>query len=204
MHDDDDDDDDDIKQTKKQEILQLTAEKKIVPWTQERPLNDANQAVIDLGNNKARYCYVLAHERNAQKLKGRDGGKWKKTYASERLSQRGGLFNASNFGLAKRGLLVSRRCPRVYLCGVIAVVTATLEHSLHASHKLPKSSFRPCFCLLISSHLLSSLQPLTLVKSAPVWHSSRLCEVLLPKLFAFGESQLCSPLASDKFQKTAS
>lgn len=73
-------------------MLQLTAEKKVVPWTQKRPWEDANQAVVDLGNNKARYCYVLAHERNAHKLKGRYGGKWKKTYASERPLQRGGFL----------------------------------------------------------------------------------------------------------------
>lgn len=105
----------------------------------------------------------------------------KKTYASERLSQRAGLFNASNFGL---GRTVSRRCPRVYLSGVIAVVTATLEHFELTSHKVPKSSFLPSSCLLISSHLLSSLQPLTVVEIAPFWHSSRPFGLLLPKLLA--------------------
>lgn len=56
-------------------MLELTAEKKVIPWTQARPLKDANQAVIDLGNNKARYRYVLVNEGNLQKLKEQDGGK---------------------------------------------------------------------------------------------------------------------------------
>lgn len=58
-----------------QEMLELTAEKKVIPWTQARPLKDANQAVVDLGNNKARYRYVLVNEGNVQKLKEQDGGK---------------------------------------------------------------------------------------------------------------------------------
>lgn len=43
------------------EMLELTAEKGIKPWIQERPMKDANQAVIDMVDGKARYRYVLAN-----------------------------------------------------------------------------------------------------------------------------------------------
>ncbi|OTB05374.1 hypothetical protein M426DRAFT_10699 [Hypoxylon sp. CI-4A] len=45
-----------------QEMLQLAADKKIKTWVQERPLKDANQAIIDMDEGKARYRYVLVNE----------------------------------------------------------------------------------------------------------------------------------------------
>ncbi|KAK7527881.1 chaperonin 10-like protein [Phyllosticta citriasiana] len=50
-----------------QEMLELAAEKKIKPWIQERPLDDANQAVVDMENGKARYRYVLVNQKVAGK-----------------------------------------------------------------------------------------------------------------------------------------
>ena len=44
------------------EMLQLAAEKKIRPWIQERPMKDANQAIVDMEDGKARYRYVLVNE----------------------------------------------------------------------------------------------------------------------------------------------
>lgn len=56
-------------------MLESTAEKIVVPWTQARPLKDANQAAVDLDNNEARCRYVLVNEGNVQKLKGGDVAK---------------------------------------------------------------------------------------------------------------------------------
>ena len=44
------------------EMLELAAEKKIKSWVQERPMKDANQAVVDMNDGKARYRYVLMNE----------------------------------------------------------------------------------------------------------------------------------------------
>ncbi|OTA65223.1 NADP-dependent alcohol dehydrogenase C [Hypoxylon sp. EC38] len=44
------------------QMLQLAADKNIRPWIQERPLKEANQAVIDMEKGKARYRYVLVNE----------------------------------------------------------------------------------------------------------------------------------------------
>ncbi|KAI1388362.1 NADP-dependent alcohol dehydrogenase C [Hypoxylon trugodes] len=44
------------------EMLQLAADKKIKSWIQERPLEEANQAIVDMENGKARYRYVLVNE----------------------------------------------------------------------------------------------------------------------------------------------
>ncbi|KAG8861344.1 hypothetical protein FRB91_008210 [Serendipita sp. 411] len=41
------------------EMLQLAADRNVRPWIQERPMTEANKAVVDLGNDKARYRYVL-------------------------------------------------------------------------------------------------------------------------------------------------
>ncbi|KAG8819765.1 hypothetical protein FRC17_010340 [Serendipita sp. 399] len=41
------------------EMLQLAADRNVRPWIQERPMQDANQAVVDLGEGKPRYRYVL-------------------------------------------------------------------------------------------------------------------------------------------------
>lgn len=47
------------------EMLDLTVEKKVKPWIQKRALKDANEVVVDLAANKARYRYVLVNEAHA-------------------------------------------------------------------------------------------------------------------------------------------
>ena len=44
------------------EMFQLAADKGIKPWIQERPMREANQAIVDLEDGKARYKYVLVNE----------------------------------------------------------------------------------------------------------------------------------------------
>jgi alcohol dehydrogenase (NADP+) len=51
------------------EMLEFAAEKKIHPFTQERPMSDANQAIIDMEKGGARYRYVLVNEKHAKELK---------------------------------------------------------------------------------------------------------------------------------------
>jgi alcohol dehydrogenase (NADP+) len=51
------------------EMLQLAADKQIKPWVQTRPMSDANQAVIDMENGKARYRYVLVNEKHLEGAK---------------------------------------------------------------------------------------------------------------------------------------
>lgn len=41
------------------EMLQLAADKKIKPWVQKKSMKEANQAIIDMEQGKARYRYVL-------------------------------------------------------------------------------------------------------------------------------------------------
>lgn len=41
------------------EMLQLAADKKVKPWIQKRSMKDANQAIVDMADGKARYRYVL-------------------------------------------------------------------------------------------------------------------------------------------------
>jgi alcohol dehydrogenase (NADP+) len=48
------------------EMLQLAAEKKVLPWIQERPMHDISAALADMDANKARYRYVLSNEMGAQ------------------------------------------------------------------------------------------------------------------------------------------
>ncbi|KAI0798846.1 zinc-binding dehydrogenase [Xylaria sp. FL0064] len=48
-----------------EQMLQLAADKKIKPWVEERPMKDANQAIIDMEEGKARYRYVLVNEKAA-------------------------------------------------------------------------------------------------------------------------------------------
>lgn len=43
-------------------MLQLAVEKNVKPWIQERPLKEANKAVVDMQDGKARYRYVLVNE----------------------------------------------------------------------------------------------------------------------------------------------
>ncbi|KAF2088358.1 zinc-binding dehydrogenase [Saccharata proteae CBS 121410] len=47
------------------EMLELSAKEKTKPWIQERPLKDANNAVVDMDAGKARYRYVLINENHA-------------------------------------------------------------------------------------------------------------------------------------------
>lgn len=44
------------------EMLALAAEKKLKPWVEERPMKDANKAILDMANGDARYRYVLVNE----------------------------------------------------------------------------------------------------------------------------------------------
>lgn len=53
------------------EMLQFAAKKGIHPSIQERPMKDANQAVVDMEEGKARYRYVLVNEDNIKELGGK-------------------------------------------------------------------------------------------------------------------------------------
>lgn len=48
-----------------EEMLQFAAEKGIKPWIEERSLKDANRAVVEMEEGKARYRYVLVNEKHA-------------------------------------------------------------------------------------------------------------------------------------------
>ena len=50
-------------------MLEFAARNHIHPWIQERPMKDTNQAVIDMGEGKARYRYVLVNEKHVAELK---------------------------------------------------------------------------------------------------------------------------------------
>ena len=43
-------------------MLQLAVDKKVQAWIQKRPMSEANQAVIDMDEGKARYRYTLVNE----------------------------------------------------------------------------------------------------------------------------------------------
>lgn len=45
-----------------QEMLELAARKGVKPWVQERPMKEANEAIVDMEEGKARYRYVLVNE----------------------------------------------------------------------------------------------------------------------------------------------
>lgn len=47
-----------------EEMLQLAAEKGVKPWVEERPLSDANHAIVDMENGLARYRYILVNEQH--------------------------------------------------------------------------------------------------------------------------------------------
>lgn len=49
-------------------MLNFAAEKNIHPFIQERPMSDANQAVVDMEKGDARYRYVLVNEKHAKEL----------------------------------------------------------------------------------------------------------------------------------------
>jgi D-arabinose 1-dehydrogenase-like Zn-dependent alcohol dehydrogenase len=44
------------------EMLQLAVDKNVVPWVTERPMKDANAAIVDMAKGKARYRYVLVND----------------------------------------------------------------------------------------------------------------------------------------------
>ena len=48
-----------------EEMLKVTVQKGVKPWIEKRPLKEANQAVLDMGAQKARYRYVLVNEKHA-------------------------------------------------------------------------------------------------------------------------------------------
>jgi alcohol dehydrogenase (NADP+) len=50
-------------------MFKFAVDKKVHPVIQERPLTDANQAVVDMENGKARFRYVLVNEKHAKELK---------------------------------------------------------------------------------------------------------------------------------------
>lgn len=45
-------------------MLHLAVELGIKPWVELRPLEDANQAIVDMEEGKARYRYVLVNEKH--------------------------------------------------------------------------------------------------------------------------------------------
>ncbi|CAO1605410.1 hypothetical protein XANCAGTX0491_008928 [Xanthoria calcicola] len=47
-------------------MLDLTVKKKVKAWINTRPMKQANQTVVDMGANKARYRYVLVNEAHAK------------------------------------------------------------------------------------------------------------------------------------------
>lgn len=51
------------------EMLEFAAKNDIHPYIQERPLSEANQAVVDMEDGKARYRYVLVNEKHVKELK---------------------------------------------------------------------------------------------------------------------------------------
>lgn len=48
------------------EMLELAAAKNVKPWIQERPMKEANKAVVDMEKGDARYRYVLINEKHAE------------------------------------------------------------------------------------------------------------------------------------------
>ncbi|KAF6826117.1 nadp-dependent alcohol dehydrogenase [Colletotrichum plurivorum] len=46
------------------EMLEFAEAKNIKPWIQTRPMSDANQAIVDMEDGKARYRYVLVNEKH--------------------------------------------------------------------------------------------------------------------------------------------
>lgn len=50
-------------------MLEFAVKNKIHPAIQERPMKDANQAVVDMEDGKARYRYVLVNEKHAAEEK---------------------------------------------------------------------------------------------------------------------------------------
>lgn len=48
------------------EMFELAAKKNVKPWIQERPMRDANQAIVDMEKGDARYRYVLVNGEQPQ------------------------------------------------------------------------------------------------------------------------------------------
>ncbi|KAJ5730960.1 8-hydroxygeraniol dehydrogenase [Penicillium malachiteum] len=49
-------------------MLQLAAEKRVLPWIQKRPMKDVNSALVDMHEGKARYRFVLQNSEQQAKL----------------------------------------------------------------------------------------------------------------------------------------
>lgn len=48
--------------TEIREMLRFAAERKVEAMVEERPMKDANQAIVDMDGGKARYRFVLVNE----------------------------------------------------------------------------------------------------------------------------------------------
>lgn len=46
------------------EMLELASKKQLKPLIEERPMEDANDVLVDMGKGLARYRYVLVNSRN--------------------------------------------------------------------------------------------------------------------------------------------
>ena len=44
------------------EMFDLAVKKQVKPWIQQRPMRDANEAIVEMEAGKARYRYVLVNE----------------------------------------------------------------------------------------------------------------------------------------------
>jgi D-arabinose 1-dehydrogenase-like Zn-dependent alcohol dehydrogenase len=51
------------------DMLDFAVKHKVHPFIQERPMKDANQAVVDMERGDARYRYVLVNEKHAAEEK---------------------------------------------------------------------------------------------------------------------------------------
>ena len=49
-------------------MLELAAEKQVLPWVERRAMSDVNQALVDMHEGKARYRYVLENGGEQAKL----------------------------------------------------------------------------------------------------------------------------------------
>lgn len=50
-------------------MLDFAAKNNVHTWVNARPLKDANQAIVDMEDGKARYRYVLVNEKHAAEEK---------------------------------------------------------------------------------------------------------------------------------------
>jgi alcohol dehydrogenase (NADP+) len=50
------------------DMLEFAAKNKVHPWIKERPMTDANKAVVDMEDGHARYRYVLVNEKNVAEM----------------------------------------------------------------------------------------------------------------------------------------